>query len=270
MKVRFQKRSCFMVFLLMALLSTGCGGEKTVDVKMEETAVTEEMKEKQQEKEQEKEQTAANMFGEQTEENSTKGEPSSEGENAETLEPEFPILIEEGKLAVKSIFQSSILNPDKDFEEAADVGSIELVNQSEDYLKKADITITLADGTLLTFKVCDIPAGKTVWAFDVANTSVAVEQPYKEVACQAEFIAEYSGWDGQFQVNSEVATVELTNLTGEEQKDIKVKFHCMIEGIYFGGTSYEYSIENLAQEETAVLEVMECYFGEAETVQIIY
>lgn len=182
----------------------------------------------------------------------------------------FPYVLEEGRLEITSLFQSSIPNPDKGFEEGADLASVELVNKSGEYLKKADITLTLEDGTKLIFQVSDIPAGKTVWAFDMANTTMEAEMKCLEIQCEAEFDKAYDGWEGQFHVNAEAATAEVTNLTDQEQTDIKVIFHCVMEGVYFGGTSYEYSIDKLAPQESAVLEVIECYFGDSEAVQITY
>lgn len=81
--------------------------------------------------------------------------------------------MEDGKLQITTLFQSSVPNPDCDFKEGIDIASIELLNQSGQYLKSADITLTMEDGTELRFEVLDIPDGDKVWAFDINNTSIA-------------------------------------------------------------------------------------------------
>lgn len=241
MKKKFRDHICWLMLLVMVMLCAGCGKAGTANVEVGETSTE-----------------STNVKTDET---------TAEDENPKA---DFPIVLEDGKLTIESIFQSSIPNPDKDFEDAVDIASIELVNQSQDYLKKADIAIALEDGTKLVFQVCDIPAGKTVWAFDMSNTTIAAEHPYKEVQCDAEFDETYSGWEGQFLVSSEGVMTEITNLNDQEQTDIKVRFHCVMEDIYFGGISYEYSIDKLAAQESAVLEVIECYFGDSEAVQITY
>ncbi|MCI7181911.1 MAG: hypothetical protein SOY12_00790 [Schaedlerella sp.] len=85
----------------------------------------------------------------------------------------FPYDLEDGKLQITTLFQSSVPNPDCDFKEGIDIASIELLNQSGQYLKSADITLTMEDGTELRFEVLDIPDGDKVWAFDINNTSIA-------------------------------------------------------------------------------------------------
>lgn len=241
MKKKFHNRFYYVFLFVLLLICTGCGSKKA-SVNTDDSIPVEEQSQ------------AANSPAESTEES----------------EAAFPILLEEGKLAIKSIFQSSIPNPDNGFEEAVDMASIELVNQSDAYLEQAEIAITLEDGTALTFEVFDIPAGKTVWAFDLNNTTIAAEHPYREASSKAEFDEDYDGWEGQFQVESESAIVKLKNLTGKKQKDMKVKVHCAMDGSYFGGTSYEYNVEQIASEETVTLEIIESYFGEAEVVRIEY
>lgn len=181
----------------------------------------------------------------------------------------FPYLLEDGKLEVTALFQSDIPNPDNGYQEGKNLASIELVNKSEDYLESADISITLAEGTKLSFQIRDIPAGKTVWAFEKENIEIAEETVCESVTCEAKFASEGSDWTSQFQTNSENAVVTITNLTNEKQEEIKATFHCLMEDTYFGGVSYEYSIDVLLPEESTNVEVTECYLGEAETVRII-
>lgn len=167
-----------------------------------------------------------------------------------------------------SIFQSDLPNPDKDLEVCISLASLEIVNKSEDYLKTAEINIELEDGEKLHFLIRDLPAGRSIWTFDTENTAVEEECKISQITCDAEFVS-YAGWEDEFLIEVNGTSVSITNVTQEEKNARKVICHCVLDGVYFGGTSYEYEIETFAPSETAVIDVKECFFGEAEVVRII-
>lgn len=181
---------------------------------------------------------------------------------------QFPYLLEDGNLEVSALFQSDIPNPDKNFEEAENLASVEVVNKGNRYLERADIKIILEDETELLFQICDIPVGKTVWAFELNNTAIEEEIVCTEILCEAEFDEEYEGWEAEYQTTSEGAVAQITNLTDEEKQNLDLIFHCKLEEVYFGGISYNYTIAKILSEECTEIEVMECYFGDAELVKI--
>lgn len=180
----------------------------------------------------------------------------------------FPYDMELGRLSVISLFQSDVPNPDKDFEEGKNLATIELINKSEQYLLYADVVLTMMDGTKLNFRVEDLPAGKKVWAFELSNIAIEAEASCISISCTAEFAETDSDWNTRFQTETEAAQVKITNLTAEKITGLEVTFHCLMEDTYFGGLSYKYGIEELVPDTPAQLEVLECYFGDAEVVMI--
>lgn len=204
----------------------------------------------------------------QQDEGGDKNKLPSQESNVEDEGITFPYLLEDDKLEITSLFQSDIPNPDDGYKEVKNLASIELVNKSEEYLESADISIVLADGTALEFQIEDIPAGQKVWAFEKESIEIAADSVSKSIKCEANFMSDNSEWTKQFQTSSQNGTVTITNLTNEKQEGIKAIFHCLMEDTYFGGISYEYSVDVLSPEESTNVEVAECYLGEAETVYI--
>lgn len=191
---------------------------------------------------------------------------SDETEEIETIA--FPYELEDGKLSITSLFQSDVPNPDKDFEEGKNLATIEVLNQSNQYLLFADFVLTLVDGTQINFRAEDIPAGKKVWAFDLANASIDAEVGCVSIECTAEFAEIVSDWNTKFQTEADTSLVKITNLTDEVMKELEVTFHCLMEDTYFGGLSFKYSIDELLPQAETELEVIECYFGDAEVVLV--
>lgn len=182
---------------------------------------------------------------------------------------EFPYELEDGKLVAKSLFQSDITNPDCNNEEGTDIASLELQNQSEEYLASAQVTVTLTDGTKLRFQAEDIPAGKSVWAFETGNGTLESGAECRKITCQAEFDAEADRKEDQLAFAAEGTTVTVTNLTDQETGACSAVFHCLFdENTYYGGIAYTYPVAALEPGNTTTLEVAECYLGTAEAVRV--
>ena len=47
-------------------------------------------------------------------------------------------------------------------------------------------------------------------------------------------------------------------------------YHCVLDGAYFGGKSYQKNVEVLGAGESITLDALECYLGEAAVVKISY
>lgn len=56
---------------------------------------------------------------------------------------ELPYELDDGRLVLNSIFQSSISNPDCNDENGENMASIEVINQSGKFLASADVGVTL-------------------------------------------------------------------------------------------------------------------------------
>ena len=66
--------------------------------------------------------------------------------------------MDEDRLQVDSLFQYSGINPDAQNAECEDVASIQMKNNSEQYLESAEISVELTDGSAYSFTVQDIPS----------------------------------------------------------------------------------------------------------------
>lgn len=181
---------------------------------------------------------------------------------------EFPYELEDGKLIVNSLFQSSIENPDCENEIGEDIASLEIENQSEEFCTFAEIKVTMEDDIEISFTATNIPAGKKVLAFAVDNQSIDQESNCKTIESNAEF-GTASMMEGQISWSVEDTTITIQNLTDSEITDLVVGYHCLFEDAYFGGLTYSHPLQSLAAGESIILEADECYMGTAEVVSIV-
>lgn len=182
---------------------------------------------------------------------------------------ELPYELDGGRLIINSIFQSAIANPDCNDKDGENIASIEVVNQSGDFLAFADITVKLDDDSALNFRVTDIPAGATVWAFEIANTEIGEDTICKSAECTAEYEANMPVMDKQLAVETDGTTVIIRNLTDEALNGLEAVFHCLFDqDLYYGGSTYTYPIDTIPAGESISLEVEECYLGSAQIVRI--
>lgn len=189
-------------------------------------------------------------------------------ENKEVNGLTFPFQVDDSKLEIASVFSYSGMNPDCNDESAEKVGAIQLSNNSDNYLESADITVVLANDEELAFRVEDIPAGQTVMAFDIEN------QPYNdetvmEIYADTQYAEESSLHEDRLSVTADENGITVTNQTEEQISGISVRYHCILDGAYWGGKCYQDTIEMLAPEDSVLLDAEECYFGEAAVVNII-
>lgn len=181
---------------------------------------------------------------------------------------EFPYELEGGKLVVNSLFQASIENPDCNNEIGENTASLEIVNQSDDYCDEAEISVKMQDGSQYTFKIFDVPAGKSVWAFDLGNQTLAQEGQCKKIDSTATFAEMPSVPDGiEYEVNDTVITIR--NVSEQNINNLTVYYHCLFDEAYYGGKSYSQSIESLPAGQVIQLQTDECYMGTAEVVNIV-
>lgn len=182
---------------------------------------------------------------------------------------ELPYELDDGRLIINSIFESTIANPDCNDEDGENIASIEVVNQSGEFLAFADITVKLGDDSALIFRVTDIPAGATVWAFETGNTEIDEDTICKSAECTAEYEAGIPIMDEQLAVEADGTTVIIRNLTDETLNGLEADFHCLFDqDLYYGGKTYTYPIDMIPAGESISLEVDECYLGAAQVVRI--
>ena len=180
----------------------------------------------------------------------------------------FPYELEDGKLTVNSLFQSSIDNPDCNNEYADDIATLEVKNTSDEFLKEAKITVMLNDKTKIPIVITNLPAGKSVWAFATDNTAVELNPVCVEIACDAAFEKEMPILDGTVSYEVNETKVTLHNLSSDNLTGLSVGCHCLFDNIYYGGLTYSYDVDKLSASDSTTLDADDCYLGSAEVVCI--
>ena len=252
MKAKVNKRTIWLLAALLgaAMLLGGCSDKKETSDEAKEST------QKQQET------LAENKT-------SDSGDTASSAAESEKTDGEqiIPYKIDDGKLIVESVFQLSGTNPDCNDEEGENIGSIQLKNSSEEFLEKADIIIKLDDGSQLTFRVEDIPAGKSVLAFDINNQVYDTKNAIEEITADTSY-SEASLLENKVSADTADLQITLENISGDTLENLTVTYHCIFDDAYYGGKSYVKTVESLGAGETTALDASECYLGEAEVVKV--
>mgnify|MGYP003238159368 CR=1 FL=1 len=179
---------------------------------------------------------------------------------------ELPYQFDDGKLEMKSIFSYAGPNPDNNAEEGDNIAAIQMTNCSDTYLASAKITVTVGDGTKLTYQVEALPAGKTVTAFEVQNQ----ELPDKPADAKTQYSNDVSLHEEALTITVEDTNIGLTNISQEAIQNMTVFYHDVMDDEYFGGKSYRKTVESLAAGESTTVTAEECYIGEAAVASISY
>lgn len=225
--------------------------------------------------EQETKETAQVTEAAEESEDSQSAESTDEEEPADTAEEddtglEFPYKLDHNRLRIDSLFQYSGVNPDAQLENGDDIASIQLKNISDQYLESAEISVELDNGTAFSFTVQDIPAGKSVTAFDTANTSYDGKAGVAYIEAQASYNADASINEDACAVTKDDQGVHLQNISGDTLNNIQVKYHSILDDMYFGGLSYTATVDSLAVDETTTVDTSEDMLGDVEIVSIAY
>lgn len=193
-------------------------------------------------------------------------------EPAET-EPEptaslFPMELEGGLLTVRSLFQFTGMNPDAKNAFGEDIAGVELTNNSDRHMTVAEVTATMADGTVLTFRAEDVPAGRTVMAFSLEHASIPDAAACEDVYGHAEF-------DDSDPLRTDLVTcsvdgiaITVRNISGAELKNLNVICHGLLDGSCFGGTTYHYNVPTLPAGASTTIHAVDCILGMAEVVRV--
>lgn len=180
----------------------------------------------------------------------------------------FPAELEGGMLTVRSMFQFTGMNPDAAYEFGDNIAGIELTNDSNRHMTLAEVTAIMTDGSVLTFRAEDIPAGRTVMAFSLEHSSV------EDVGCCEEVLgyAEFEGGDplltDQVQCTVDGIGITVKNLTNETLTDLEVSCHGLLDSSFFGGTAYRYNVSTLPAGGSTVIYAEDCILGMAEVVRV--
>lgn len=206
---------------------------------------------------------------------SQSAESTDEEEPADTAEEddtglEFPYKLDHNRLRIDSLFQYSGVNPDAQLENGDDIASIQLKNISDQYLESAEISVELDNGTAFSFTLQDIPAGKSVTAFDTANTSYDGNAGVAYIEAQASYNADASVNEDACAITKDDQGVHLQNISDDTLNNIQVKYHSILDDMYFGGLSYTATVDSLAVDQTTDVDTSEDMLGDVEIVSVAY
>lgn len=199
---------------------------------------------------------------------------SSERENTASMTANtgkvltLPYRLDEGKLEVTALYQSTISNPDCEFTMAENIASLEVVNRSIQHLTFATFDILLSSGQTIHFVINDLPAGETVWAFSTENTAIPANTNCISISAETVYEERTPLLHDLISIETQGTTATIRNVSGVALHDLQLSFHCYFEGVCFGGTTYVYRIEYLSQEETILLDIAECFLGQAFPVRV--
>lgn len=181
---------------------------------------------------------------------------------------QFPVELEGGMLTVQSLFQFSGMNPDAQNAEGENIAGVQFTNTSDRHMAYAEVTAVLADGTEMTFRAADVPAGKTVMAFSVGNETVANVDACEEVQGWAEFETGDPMRSDLVSVSVSGMEVTVTNVSGKDLTNLDVSCHSVLDESYFGGVTYCYRIESLPAGGSTTVYAWDCILGLAEVVRV--
>lgn len=193
--------------------------------------------------------------------------PAEENPSAVSGELSFPGELRDGELRAEALFQYTGMNPDCGDQMGTDIGALEVTNISGRHLRSLRITARLSGGTVLTFAGEDIPAGMTAWLFDRNNTAVGEGETCQELVCEAEF-ASGPPMPETLSVSAAGAELTITNRGAQALRGMNVTYHCLFDGIIFGGVTYTHPLDDLPAGESTRLNIEECYLGEALAVRL--
>lgn len=205
---------------------------------------------------------------EETEPKATEPKPVQTEPPAVTEPDLFPLELEDGKLIVRSLFQFTGMNPDFENYFGEDIAGVQMINTSDEHMTVAEVTAVLTDGTTLTFRAEDIPAGGSVMAFCLEHASVADVSRCEEIFGYAEFESGDMMLTDQIRVDISGTEITLRNVSGEDLTNLEVTCHGLLDGSLFGGTTYHYNVSTLPAGSSAVVHAVDCILGMTEVVRV--
>lgn len=182
-------------------------------------------------------------------------------------ETQLPMELEDG-LVLESLFQYTGINPDNENREGTDLAAITLKNTSDTYLSRAQLSVTLTDGSVATFEVTDLPAGAMAMAFSQEQTTMDSKTACHAARCTAAFDPDAVAIPETVTITIAGASVMLTNQTDQPLTNLVIYCRNILGTEYFGGVTYQYTIEKISAHETVTLEAEDCILGLVDVVRV--
>lgn len=179
----------------------------------------------------------------------------------------FPIVLDDGKIEIESLFQFEGVNPDAGKQETQDAAAIVLKNVSDQYLSSAAVTAELNDGTQVRFAVTELPAGASVIAFDIDNKSLSTTAVCVDMSAETVY-ADVPNNDG-LEIFAAGMMITLKNASSADLNDIDVYYRDVFDDKYFGGMTYIYNIEHLSAGESITVTAEDSLLGVIDVVRTV-
>lgn len=161
---------------------------------------------------------------------------------AETIS--YPLALSEG-LTVDKVYTATGYFPEDGSEEAIEnVLAVKLTNKSEKTLEYLTFSLD-ANGETYKFSAATIPAGKSVYAFNLDRKSAPenLDTLAGETEFEIYFAKEPSAKTDMLSYDIKNGTVVVTNISGRDIKsDIVVYYKATAEDGYLGGITYRFRI----------------------------
>ncbi len=183
------------------------------------------------------------------------------------IEPiQFPVMAEDGKIEITSVFQFDGINPDCDNKDGENTAAITLKNLSDSYLDTATVNVFLADGTEHSFVIHDIPPEKSVMAFSIENLHLPADYVCVDIHTVCSF--DDTNKDDRIDISVNATSITLTNITDEDLINVVVYCHDVFDDKYFGGITYKYTVDKIPAGESTTINASDSLIGVIDVVQI--
>lgn len=191
-----------------------------------------------------------------------------EEKKATTVDNEPSILYQTNEITIYSLFPSDVSNPDCAFEFGENVASIQFTNTSGTYMENCEIRVVTSDGEEYVFSAQDIPADMEVIAFDTSNKTLTESAECQDISCTTELGKDDLLMGDQVELEVEETQITITNIGGNDLSNLVVTCHCLLDSTCFGGSPYEYFVNELSVGQTATINAEDCYMGQASVVKM--
>lgn len=191
-----------------------------------------------------------------------------EKQKDEEAKPTPSAIYQSGDIEIYSLFPSSVINTDGGSEYVENLASIEFKNISGAYLTLCRIEIRDTDGETYTFVAEDVSKDMKVMAFEINNKTWDEEKDIESITSTAKTMAEEMLLE-EIESNVDGMTITIKNKSDRDLFHVTVVCHCMMDDTSYGGRKYNYLVDKLPAGQTATIEAVDCYFGEAKVVCVL-
>ena len=104
--------------------------------------------------------------------------------------------------------------------------------------------------------------------FEKKNQVYELDDVCEEITDTAEFEDVSPVMADRLSAEVQETTVTLTNNSEEDLSNLLLHCHCVIDDAYFGGLTYTYPIASIPAGQSASVDAVDCYLGQAAVVRV--